>query len=82
MEDNLQALIKQADALRDGLQKVHDDSKMLGYNVVGIRDCAETIQRCLKKVGNNKIAALASRDKRKVYAEMEDAVEELLELIK
>ncbi|WP_286238719.1 hypothetical protein [Neptuniibacter halophilus] len=81
MEENLQQLLKQADDLRDGIQKIHDQSKTMGYNAVGIRECAETIQRCLKKVGNNKIAALASRDKRKVYAEMEEAVDQLMELI-
>ncbi|MFT6350879.1 MAG: hypothetical protein ACJARJ_000336, partial [Neptuniibacter pectenicola] len=51
-------------------------------NAVGIRQSADTIAKCLKKVGNNKIAALANRDKRKVYDEMEKAVEELMEFIK
>lgn len=49
MEENLQQLLKQADDLRDGIQKIHDQSKTMGYNAVGIRECAETIQRCLKK---------------------------------
>lgn len=81
MEENLQSLLKQADDLRDGIQKMHNESKMMSYNAVGIRDCAETIQKCIKKVGNNKIAALAARDKRKVYAEMEEAIEQLMEFI-
>lgn len=82
MEQNLQNLLDQADELRTGIKKMQDESKMMGYNAVGIRESAETIKKCLKKVGNNKIAALASRDKRKVYDEMEDAVEQLMEFIK
>ena len=82
MDDNLEKLLKQADELRDGIQQMHNRSKMMGYNSVGIRECAETIQKCMKKVGNNRLAALANRDKRKVYAEMEEAVEQLMELIK
>ncbi|MCP4595181.1 hypothetical protein [Neptuniibacter sp.] len=81
MEENLQVLLKQADQLRDGIQQMHNQSKQMGYNSVGIRECAETLQKCIKKVGNNKIAALAARDKRKVYAEMEEAIEQLLEFI-
>ncbi|EAR60467.1 hypothetical protein [Neptuniibacter caesariensis] len=81
MEQNLEVLLKQADDLREGIQKIHNDSKMMGYNSAGIRDCALTLQKCIKKVGNNKLAALAARDKRKVYAEMEDAIEQLLEFI-
>lgn len=81
MDTNLEQLIKQADELKAGLEAMHKQSKRMGYNVVGIRESAETIQKCLKKVGNNKLAALAARDKRKVYDEMEEAVEQLLELI-
>ncbi len=82
MEQNLQNLLDQADKLRSGIKEMQDESKMMGYNAVGIRESAETIQKCLKKVGNNKIAALANRDKRKVYDEMEQAVEQLMEFIK
>lgn len=82
MEQNLQKLLSQADELKNGLKQMQDESKMMGYNSVGIRENAEIIQKCLKKVGNNKIAALANRDKRKVYDQMEDAVEQLMELIK
>ena len=82
MEENLQKLLDQADALKNGIKQMQDESKMVGYNAVGIRENAEIIQKCLKKVGNNKIAALANRDKRKVYDQMEDAVEQLMELIK
>ncbi|WP_067865560.1 hypothetical protein [Neptuniibacter marinus] len=82
MEDQLDVLLKQADELRAGIKQMQDESKMMGYNAVGIRQSAETIQKCLQKVGNNKIAALANRDKRKVYDEMEKAVEELMEFIK
>lgn len=81
MENNLELLIKQADDLKSGLEDMHKQSKRMGYNMVGIRDCAETLQKCIKKVGNNKLAALAARDKRKVYDEMEDAIEQLMELI-
>ncbi|KXJ51571.1 hypothetical protein WNY58_07890 [Neptuniibacter pectenicola] len=82
MEDRLDTLLKQADELRAGIKQMQDESKMMGYNAVGIRQSADTIAKCLKKVGNNKIAALANRDKRKVYDEMEKAVEELMEFIK
>jgi primosomal protein N'' len=82
MEQNLQKLLEQADELKNGIKQMQDESKMMGYNSVGIRENAEIIQKCLKKVGNNKIAALANRDKRKVYDQMEDAVEQLMELIK
>ena len=71
MEDRLDALLKQADELRAGIKQMQDESKMMGYNAVGIRQSAD-----------NKIAALANRDKRKVYDEMEKAVEELMEFIK
>ncbi|WP_299178420.1 hypothetical protein [uncultured Neptuniibacter sp.] len=81
MEENLAVLLKQADDLRSGIAKMHNESKMMGYNAVGIRECATTLQKCIKKVGNNKLAALAARDKRKVYAEMEEAIEQLLEFI-
>lgn len=81
MEKDLELLLQQADELRSGIQKMHNESKMMGYNAVGIRECAETLQKCIKKVGNNKLAALAARDKRKVYAEMEEAIEQLMEFI-
>lgn len=82
MEENLQVILKQADELRENIQKMHTDSKMMSYNTVGIRECAETLQKCIKKVGNNKLAALAARDKRKVYDEMEDAIEQLMEFVR
>ncbi|WP_415888219.1 hypothetical protein ACMXYV_09265 [Neptuniibacter sp. SY11_33] len=81
MEENLQALLKQANELRDNIDKMHQESKTVGYNAAGIRECATTLQKGIKKVGNNKLAALANRDKRKVYAEMEEAIEQLMELI-
>jgi wobble nucleotide-excising tRNase len=81
MEANFESLIQQADELKKNLEAVNNQSKKVGYNMVGIKECAETLQKCINKVGNNRLAALANRDKRKVYAEMEDAIEQLLELI-
>ncbi|WP_420598357.1 hypothetical protein [Neptuniibacter sp.] len=81
MEANFESLIQQADDLKKNLEAVNKQSKKVGYNMVGIRECAKTLQQCINKVGNNRLAALANRDKRKVYAEMEDAIEQLLELI-
>ena len=79
MDQNLEDLLKQADELRDNIAKMHKQSQQMGYNVVGIRESAETLKKCIRKVGNNKMAALAARDKRKVYDEMEDAIDRLLE---
>jgi hypothetical protein len=39
------------------------------------------IQKCIRMVGNDRQAALANRDKRKVMAELEDAVTEMAELL-
>lgn len=76
----LEALLTQAEALRDNIARVQEQSLKTGYNAEGIRDCALTLKTCIKKVGNNKMAALAARDKRKVYADMEDAIDQLIEL--
>ncbi|MGH1462628.1 MAG: hypothetical protein ACRBB6_11375 [Neptuniibacter sp.] len=81
MESNFESLIQQADDLKKNLEAINNQSKKVGYNMVGIRECAHTLQKSINKVGNNRLAALANRDKRKVYAEMEEAIEQLLELI-
>lgn len=81
MDKNLEILLQQADQLRDGLHQMHQQQKQMGFNSVGIQESAKTIQKCLKKVGNNRLAALSNRDKRKVYEEMEDAVDRLMEFI-
>jgi len=81
METNFESLIQQADDLKKNLEAINNQTKKAGYNMAGIRECAHNLQKNINKVGNNRVAALANRDKRKVYAEMEDAIEELLELI-
>lgn len=80
MENNLDSLLKQANELRNGIEAMQQQSKHMGYNIEGIRECIATLQSGIKKVGNNKMAALAARDKRKVYDAMEDAIERLQEL--
>lgn len=82
MDSQLQQLMTQADELRNGIHHLVDVNRNYQYNLTGIERCVDTIQRCVKLVGNNRTAALPSKDQRKVMAELESAVEELQELIK
>lgn len=82
MDSTLKQLMTQADALRDGIHDLAEQTQNYQYNLAGIERCAEVIQRCVSQVGNNRIAALAARDQRKVMAELESAVDELQELLK
>lgn len=81
MQEDLQLLLNQADTLRNGIEKMQQESYNMNTNAADIRACATALKKGIKKVGNNKLAALAARDKRKVYDEMEDAIDTLMELL-
>ncbi len=81
MDKQLQQLITQADELRNGIHEFADLNRNFEYNLTGIERCVETLQRCIRMVGNNRTAALASKDQRKVMDELESTVNELQELI-
>jgi len=81
MEAQLKSLLDQAELLREGLSEVSAKANNLNYNQAGIQKNAETIKKCVRMIGNNKVAALAARDKRKVMAELEEAADQLLELL-
>ncbi|GGO76951.1 hypothetical protein GCM10011348_05370 [Marinobacterium nitratireducens] len=82
MDKQLQQLMTQADELRNGIHELADQSRNFEYNLTGIERCVETIQRCVRMVGNNRTAALPSRDQRKIMDELEGAANELQDLIK
>jgi len=82
MDKQLQQLISQVDDLRNGIHQFADLNRNFEYNLTGIERCVDTIQRCIRMVGNNRTAALASKDQRKVMDELESAANELQELIK
>ncbi|MBY4677873.1 hypothetical protein [Marinobacterium arenosum] len=81
MQTELKNLLSQAANLHEGLQKMSHQADSYQYNAAGIRENAQIIRSCLNKVGNNRIAALSARDTRKVMAEMEEAVERLMEFL-
>ncbi|WP_027859824.1 hypothetical protein [Marinobacterium jannaschii] len=81
MQDNLQSLIEQAEELRDGLKVVHDRTQQVQYNSEAIREQAKLLKKYINMIGNNRIAAMAAKDKRKVMGEMEDAIDRLLEFV-
>lgn len=82
MHTTLKALIDDASRLQEGIETVAAEMDAYENNLAGIQDCALRIQKCTKVMGNNRIAALAARDKRKVMDELESASSELLELLK
>jgi len=82
MDKQLQQLMTQADELRNGIHQFADMSRNFEYNLAGIQRCVDTIQQCVRLVGNNRTAALPSKDQRKVMDELENAANELQELIK
>jgi hypothetical protein len=78
---SLLELAAQAEALRNSLQQTARDYEQFEFNVDGVHSCMARIQKCIRMVGNDRQAALANRDKRKVMAELEDAVTEMAELL-
>ncbi len=82
MHTTLDNLKQDAARLQAGLETVATEMSAYENNLGGIQDCALKIQKCAKVLGNNRIAALAARDKRKVMDELETAALELVELLK
>ncbi len=81
MNSQLETLMSQADELRTGIHDLAERTRNYQLNLAGIENCAATINRCINMVGNNRVAALAARDQRKVMAELETAARELQELL-
>ncbi|SIQ23792.1 hypothetical protein [Marinobacterium stanieri] len=79
--NSLNELAAQAEALRDSLSQTAKDFEQFEFNVRGVHECMERIQKCMRMVGNDRKAALSARDTRKVMAEMEDAVAEMSGLL-
>lgn len=88
MQNELKDLAAQAANLQTALAE-HTNSlnqasaraASMEYNAEAIREATGVIQRCMKRVGNNRVAAMSARDTRKVMAEMEEAVERLAEFL-
>lgn len=78
MHHDIAQLLQQAEQLRDGLKAAHDQARRLNYDSAAIEECLASIRKCVKMVGNNRVAALSSKDQRKVMAELEDSVERLV----
>jgi t-SNARE complex subunit (syntaxin) len=78
---NLQELAAQAEALRDSLLQTARDYEQFEFNVEGVHSCMARIQTCIRLIGNQRRVALAHRDRRKVMAELEEAVTEMAELL-
>jgi len=78
---SLLELAAQADALRNSLKETARDYEQFEFNVEGVHNCMSRIQKCIRIVGNDRQVALANRDKRKVMAELEEAVNEMAELL-
>lgn len=78
---SLHTLAAQAEALRDQLSRTARDYEQFEFNVTGVHQCMRRIQKCVRMVGNDRKAALSQRDTRKVMAELEDAVTEMVELL-
>ncbi len=81
MQENLQALIEQAEQLSNGLKDVRDRNQQVQYNSEAIREQAQLLKKYITMIGNNRVAAMPNKDKRKVMAEMEDAIDRLLEFV-
>lgn len=81
MSQSLHQMANQAAELHKALTDAANSMEQYEYNLTGIRRCADQISKCLRMVGNNRTAALSSKDVRKVMEEMEDAANELQELL-
>lgn len=82
MQNELKALIEQADALHRGLQTASAQANEMTLDADHLRELAATLQSCVRRVGNNRMAALSARDTRKVMAELENTVDQLVESVK
>jgi len=78
---SLHELAAQAEALRNSLQQKARDYEQFEFNVEGVHSCMARIQKCTRLIGNDRQVALANRDRRKILAELEEAVSEMAELL-
>ncbi|WP_432694954.1 hypothetical protein ACQUQP_10365 [Marinobacterium sp. YM272] len=81
MSQSLHQLANQAGELHKALADAAENMEQYQYNLSGIQRCADQISKCLRMVGNNRTAALSSKDTRKVMEELEQAANELQELL-
>ncbi len=82
MHTDLKTLRDDARRLQEGIEAVAAEMAAYENNLGGVQACALTIQKCARIAGNNRVAALAARDQRKVMEELENAANELVELLK
>lgn len=82
MHTTLQNLKDDAARLQAGIETVAAEMNAYENNLGGIQECALRIQKYAKMLGNNKVAAVPARDKRKYMDELEGAAMELVELLK
>ncbi|MDO6469930.1 hypothetical protein Q4498_17615 [Neptunomonas phycophila] len=82
MHTDLKSLRDQALDLQLGIESVSAEMEAYENNIAGIQECALTLQKCIRIVGNNRVAAMAAKDQRKIMAQMEDTANELVELLK
>ncbi|BBB29993.1 hypothetical protein [Neptunomonas japonica] len=82
MHTDLTNLQEDARRLQAGIEAVAAEMSAYETNLGGIQACALKIQKCAKVIGNNRIAAVAAKDKRKIMDELEGAAIELVELLK
>lgn len=81
MENTFHTLAEQAGKLQQELQAIADNQTRVGYNLSSLQECAAEIQRLVHLVGNDRTAALSSKDVRKVMAELQDRADQLQELV-
>ena len=81
MSQTLHQLADQAEQLHQALQQAADSLEQYEYNLTGVQRCAERIAQGMRQIGNERMAALSARDRRKVMEQMQDAVDELMELL-
>jgi len=79
--NSLNELAAQTEALRNSLSQTAKDFEQFEFNVNGVQQCMDRIQKCIRMVGNDRKAALSQRDSRKVMAELENAANEMAELL-
>jgi hypothetical protein len=82
MHTDLTNLQEDARRLQTGIEAVAAEMSAYEPNLGGIQACALKIQKCARVLGNNRIAAVATKDKRKIMGELEDTAAELVELLK
>ena len=82
MSQSLQQLAEQAAQLHAALQSAAGSRSQYESHQTRIQACADEISRCVRLVGNQRIAAMSAKDTRKVMAELETALEEMQRLLR